>query len=131
MSYINTVAPHVRILAHDYFDPSDDSLAYQADEKGLQAVTAAFMAEADMGDVTFWYGHPIYDDCVPSLVPCDGVDPRVDGRAVDIWTYGGRCYENLAPDTRVFVSKVKLEALGHAIPDNLNPALKYLKEAFA
>lgn len=123
MTYSNPVADKARIIPHDYFDASDNLGQYLADEKDCQAVTAAFIAQPDFYVDTFWIARSTYGEV--SLVLCDGVDPRVDGTAVDVWTYNGHCYENIDPETPVFVSKEKLREQGFTIPENVNPARKH------
>ncbi len=126
--YRNPVASAAAILAHNYFDASDDYAAYGADQKGLQAVTAAFIAEPNFYVETFWMYRKTYEDAPGSWVLCESVDPMVDGSAVDIWTYNGACIEKLPPETRVFVRKDQLTAAGFDIPENPNPLHRHYRE---
>ena len=125
--YTNPVASAPAILAHNYFDASDDYAAYEADQKGLQAVTAAFIAQPNFYVETFWLYSQPYEDAPGSWVLCESVDPMVDGSAVDIWTYNGRCM-NRDPETRVFVRKDQLVAAGFEVPENTNPAYHAFRE---
>ena len=107
--YKNPVAAHARVIPHVYVNATDDMAAYQADLKGLQAVTAAMMAEPEFADVAFYlFSEEMYDFTGEGFVGCDAVDPRVDGTAVDIWTTTSKCFSNRSPDHRVFVHQSKL-----------------------
>lgn len=121
--YINPVAASARIIPHDYFDPSDNYGQFLADEKDCQAVTAAFVAQPDFYVDTFWLLVEGFEG--KTLVLCEGVDPMVDGSAVDIWTYNGSCLSNRDPATPVYVSKKALVDQGFEVPENTNEARKH------
>jgi hypothetical protein len=116
MTYRNPVAKSATIIAHDYFDPSDNYGQYLADEKGCQTVTAAFCAQPNFYVETFWLLRN------ETLVLCESVDPRVDGSSVDIWTYNGACIGEVDPSTPVYVSKDALIRQGFVVPENTNEA---------
>ena len=116
--YRNPCAAHARIIPHDYADASDNFAQYEADQKGLQAVTLAMMAEPAIGCSTFFtYSQP-YPNEPGSWQLCESADAMVDGSAIDIWTYNGACLERQEPTLTVYVSRRNLEALGYAIPAN-------------
>lgn len=124
MTYVNPVAAFARVIESgtlvnlmfpfaDSLPPisyGDDLASMMAAEKGMQAVTAAMIAEPEMSVYDFFY---IFDAAAHEYgmepwVGCDGVDPSIDGKSVDIWTVSGRCLSNRDPETRVFVKKADL-----------------------
>lgn len=110
MTYVNPVAAFARVLNHENPELTDDIATVLADQKGLQAVTAAMIMEPEFSVYDYFYmfneeGH----ECgMGSWTLCDGVDPHTDGSAVDIWTASGRCMSGKSPETRIFVRKTDL-----------------------
>lgn len=116
MTYVSPVARHSRVLPHVYFNASDDLAAHEADQEGLQAVTAALMTDEAMADVDFFLFSASGASYGNAWTRCDGVDPMVNGKAVDIWTVAGSCREMQSPDTRVFVRASVLREKGYEMP---------------
>jgi hypothetical protein len=109
MLYVSPVASHARVLPHENPYTTNDMATVHADDAGLQAVTVALMAESEFADVEFFRFDEFANECgMEPWIRCDGVDPRMDGASVDIWTVSGRCIEDVLPVERVFVKKTTL-----------------------